>query len=259
MIRKGIMLRLGLVAWFVMLSAGFYGVEGAERADPLLQEVSPQSEEEILIPLAELRARDRLSKGYEDDDLLARPKARRLHDRVTVVINEKTLAKHEAKTDLKGESKTNWALAKFFMSQIDKDGKLYQGTSPMTPGDTKGSKPESPNIKIPNVDLSSSQEHKGEGTTERNSSFQAEISGEVMEILPNGHLVVEARKTILINAERQTLTFTGRIDPKDLDADNRVEHRFVIDPSIKLTGEGEVSDTRKRGLVTRVLQKVKFF
>jgi len=189
--------------------------------------------------------RSKLLAAYGGRNLMARPKASKAHDRVTIVINEKTTARNEATTELERESSMAWALSKWFTVDVDKEGNLV--AKPRT-GDKK-----------PNLDFTATREHSGEGETERMGTFRSELSGEVIEVLPNGQLVVEARSAVKVNDEEQVVVFTGRVDPADLDVNNSVESKRIIDKRIRFTGTGSISRMGKRGWGARILDAINPF
>lgn len=186
-----------------------------------------------------------LLAAYGANSSFARPRACRIHDRVTITINEAIDAKHEATTDLKRDSTNKWEVNKWFNLSTDKSGGLIAKARNGT------NKPE--------IDLTSSREHSGDGQTERKQTFKAEISGEVLDVMPNGQLVIEARSQVKVNEEDQVLILTGRVEPRDLDATNTVEAKYLIDKRIKFDGQGDLSIMQKRGWGSKILDKVNPF
>lgn len=194
---------------------------------------------------AELKAANKLKLAYGKKDVLRKPKASKKHDRVTIIIDEYTTAKQEANTDLKAKSNSKVELAKWFTIKVDKDGNFV--ANPRT-GPQK-----------PNLEFTVDRKHKADAETERIQEFKSEISGEVIDVYPNGHLLVEAKSEMTINDEKQTLILTGRVDPKDLNDRSMVNAKFIIDKKIKFTGKGELTQTARRGWAARILDRFKLF
>jgi flagellar L-ring protein precursor FlgH len=193
---------------------------------------------------AEMAVRSRLLDAYGTRNLMAQPKAGKKHDRVTIRINETTTAKHEATTDLNREATaaveaTNWVTLGF-----DDQGQLVL-------------KPRA--SATPQLAAAAEREHNADAETERKQSFQSTLSGEVVDVLPNGHLLVEARSAIEINEEEQTMVFMGRVDPRDLDGNNAVDATYVIDKRIRFNGKGAISQFNRRGWLARVFDRVNPF
>lgn len=219
-----------------------------KRKDVIAEEAEELSSE------AEHKVSSRLTAVYGEEAPLTKPKASKKHDRVTIVINETTTAKHEANTDLSRESDMDWALDKFFTVRFDKGGSLVAVPRLQSEGTAEASGNRKPEVKF-----TTERTHKAEGETERKTNFTAQVSGEVIEVLPNGHLSIEAKKSIKVNKETQEVIFTGRIDPKDLDSSNSVNSKFVIDMQIKFDGKGPLTRMQKRGWGSKVLDVVNPF
>ncbi len=206
---------------------------------------------------SELAVESKLKAAYGESNDLARPKASRKHDRVTVVINESTTAKHEVTTDMKRDSTNQWNLSQWFTLEVDKEGNIVANPRLRTTGEAA----DDPNrvAQAPNLKWRAAREQKSDGETESKQTFKSRISGEVLDVLPNGHLVVEARSSVKVNDEERTLVFTGRIEPNDLDADSVVDASKVIDKTIKFTGKGDLSRNAKRGWAARILDALNPF
>src|SRR5881227_1322421 len=56
----------------------------------------------------------------------------------------------------------------------------------------------------------------GSGTTSRTTNLTTTITARVVDVLPNGYLVLEGNKTVLVNSENQMITLRGVIRPADL-------------------------------------------
>lgn len=209
---------------------------------------------------AEKKVEKRMQKRYGDGKNkrpLSKPKAHKKHDRVTFVINESVTAKQEASTELDRENNMNWQLSKWFTVRKDKEGNWVAIPRLQTTNDTDTSGKSGE--QKPEVQFNTKREHQGDGEIERKSTVKDEISGEVIDVLPNGHLVVQARKAIEVDGEETKVTLTGRVDPKDLSADSKVDSKLVIDMRIKLKGKGEIRDMQKRGWGSKILDKLNPF
>lgn len=178
-----------------------------------------------------------LDNPYGEDDLLSQPRASKKHDRVTIVINESTSAKNEATTDTTKESSAKWSLTQLFKITKDRDGDIIAQAFP--------------DARKPELDVSSTREHKGEGETESINTAKTVLSGEVIEVMPNGHLVVEAVSSITVNEEERSVVFTGRVDPTDLDSENKIDSKFVIEKKVKFVGKGDIAEAVRRGWLAK--------
>jgi flagellar L-ring protein precursor FlgH len=93
----------------------------------------------------------------------------------------------------------------------------------------------------------------GEGATTRNSTLNAYISVQVIQVLPNGNLVIQGSRQVQVNNENQIINIQGVIRPVDIDATNTILSTAVAEAKIELNGQGVVSDKQNVGWLTRIL------
>jgi flagellar L-ring protein precursor FlgH len=86
----------------------------------------------------------------------------------------------------------------------------------------------------------------GSGTTSRNLTLSTTISARVVEVQPNGNLVIEGTKDIGVNSDKQTITVHGIVRPADLSSANMVNSVQVANLQVKVTGKGVVGDAIRR-------------
>jgi flagellar L-ring protein FlgH len=107
--------------------------------------------------------------------------------------------------------------------------------------------PKSPGGALANLlNTSSSQTLNGQGTTSRTSTISATLSARVTHVLPNGYLVLEGSKDVLVNSEHQMVTVRGVIRPADLTAGNIITSNQIAQMEIKIDGKGVVNDAIRR-------------
>ena len=93
---------------------------------------------------------------------------------------------------------------------------------------------------------SNDTELAGSGSTSRGLTLSTTISARVIEVQPNGTLVIEGTKDIGVNSDKQTITVHGYIRPADLSSANMVNSVQVANLQIKVTGKGVVGDAIRR-------------
>jgi len=86
----------------------------------------------------------------------------------------------------------------------------------------------------------------GSGSTSRGLTLSTTISARVIEVQPNGTLVIEGTKDIGVNSDKQTITVHGYVRPADLSSANMVNSVQVANLQIKVTGKGVVGDAIRR-------------
>jgi len=111
----------------------------------------------------------------------------------------------------------------------------------------------------PNVDYSFGSRVKGEGDSKREDSFVTRISGTIVDVKPNGNLVIEATSRFRHEDEVAVVTLTGMCRGSDVTPDNTVLSTQVADLDIKVSNSGGVRDAATRGWITRLLDALKPF
>ncbi len=260
---RAVLSRTGAAVCFVACTAVTGSLASEQYTKPVISPLDNASsileEEEMEMSLAEKRVGAKLLKIYDGNkNTLVKPRPSKVHDRVTFVIKDTTTTSLEANTMLETSLTTNWNLQNWFTLDRNSNGDLTLKPYSMTSTDgTINTATQSDNYSQIKMDTNS--EHDGKGKTDRKNTFTTKLSGEVIEVLPNGHLVVEAKKSIRINNETQTVTLVGRVDPEDLNDASEIDGDRIIDLNIALAGEGEVTDAIQPGFITKLINKFKPF
>lgn len=108
-----------------------------------------------------------------------------------------------------------------------------------------------------NVDAnaSGSDSFKGGGSAEASNSFTAQLAVTVINVLPNGNLLVAGERSIGLNGGVSTLRFSGVVNPRDIGAGNVVASRDVVNASLESVARGDVSEASSRSWMQRVLAR----
>jgi flagellar L-ring protein precursor FlgH len=178
---------------------------------------------------------------YEDK------KARRVNDLVTILINESTSAQKTASSKASRDSSTNYGVDNFFGMNTD----FNIQNLPLINGFYKAG-----NVFSPSVKGSAKSDFKGDGDTERTGKITGTITAKVVEVLPNGNLVIESRKEVIVNNEKEILVLRGIIRPDDISPNNTIYSQYVADAQIYLVGEGTLGDKQSQGWLVRFLDKI---
>lgn len=168
------------------------------------------------------------------------------HDLVTIVIREKSKTSTKLETDYAKSNSLGLDIAKAFSIKGTGDGGLTY--EPLTTGSKK-----------PELDLKFDSKREGSGEVKSQDTFEARVTAEVIEVLPNGQLVLEARKRLTTGEATVTLALTGRIRPEDVSSDNTVDSDRVADPRIEYNPSGSVADANRRGWLARIWDFVNVF
>jgi flagellar L-ring protein precursor FlgH len=101
-----------------------------------------------------------------------------------------------------------------------------------------------------------SSKFDGSGSTSRAETLQATISAKVLEVIPNGNLMIEGRRNVKVNNEDQIIVLTGTVRSRDVTADNTIPSSLIADARINYSGKGIISDRQKPGWLMNVLDSV---
>ena len=105
---------------------------------------------------------------------------------------------------------------------------------------------------IGNIDANLNRKFDGSGDYSRDDDFTARITARVIEVLPNGHLVIEARTHIETDDEKATMRLAGIVDPKDVTAAGTILSSEVFDLRLFKDHEGELRKANKRGFLAKL-------
>lgn len=103
------------------------------------------------------------------------------------------------------------------------------------------------------VTASGSDSYKGSGSAENTSSFTGQLAASVINVLPNGNLLVAGERSVLVRGDYTMLRFSGIVDPKDLRDGNVVASVDVAQARVEVGGKGDISEAASRSWLQRVL------
>ncbi|MEX2137918.1 MAG: flagellar basal body L-ring protein FlgH [Pirellulales bacterium] len=157
------------------------------------------------------------------------PKKIQLHDLITIVVIERSQSSNSGEFD----GKKNATLDAQLKSWFELDG-LNLKPAPQADGD-------------PRVNGTYNNQFRAEGELETRQALQFNITASVVDIRPNGNLVLEARKRIRHNDETLEASVAGIVRPEDINPGNRVTSDALAEPMIELYSAGHVRDSYRRG------------
>lgn len=182
----------------------------------------------LLSLTAPLAAQGRPGSIYDPDmgpmNMIADKTARRPGDLITVLIAENQAVKNEETSQLRKATTLDYRLDSFDINPDAFDP-------------------------LPRLAASSKDDFNGTANYEKNGEFTARITAIVMDVLPNGNMVVKGRREIQIDDETKVIEFSGVVRRFDVKADNTITSELVADARVSYTGEGQLTDaTSRRGL-----------
>lgn len=188
--------------------------------------------------------KDRVEKGsvnslwHNNASLYEDVKARRLNDLVTINVSESIVGSGKADSTTTKKSAIAAGVTSFLGVPLDLTaGAAGHGISPKVAGTT-------------------TNDFKGTGLTTRQGKLTGTITAMVVEVMPNGNLVIESRKEITINNEKQILVLHGIIRPYDIATDNTVLSSKVANAEVYFVGDGIIQDKQSPGWLAKIADKV---
>jgi flagellar L-ring protein precursor FlgH len=94
--------------------------------------------------------------------------------------------------------------------------------------------------------LDGEQQLQGQGETSRETSLTTTLSARITHVLPNGYLVVEGAKSVMINSERQLVTIRGVARWNDVSSGNTLRSDRLANLEVRVQGKGVVGDAIRR-------------
>ena len=174
---------------------------------------------------ANLFAQDRAGSIYHPDagprSIIGSKIAFRKGDIVTVVIKENQNVQNQETSDLKRGTTLDYGLSAF---------------------DIK------PNMfsTLPRVGADSSESFAGSANYQKKGAFEARLASIVVDVLPNGNMVVNGRREIRIDKETKLIEFSGIVRRFDIANDNTVQSELVANAAIRYRGQGPLTDSGQR-------------
>lgn len=101
------------------------------------------------------------------------------------------------------------------------------------------------------VGASSNNAFSGKGGTESTNTFSGTITTTVLEVLPNGHLVVAGDKQIGVGQNVDVLRFSGTVDPRLVQPGSVINSTQVANVRVESKGRGAQQEAQTMGWVAR--------
>ena len=171
------------------------------------------------------------------------PRVIKKHDQVTIIIREESEFSSEGTTETKKDAAIDARITEFLKLDL-KEFQLKGGGISEVP---------------PSIVAEGSREFTGEGTVDREDSFTARITARVIDVKPNGTLVLEGRKQITMDEEYQRFLVTGIARAEDVSADNTVLSTQLADFNLRKTHKGNVRNATKKGFIPKLLDVINPF
>jgi len=95
------------------------------------------------------------------------------------------------------------------------------------------------------VDTNSALSNDGKGSIARQEQIDLRVAAEIVQVLPNGNLVLSGKQQIGVNFDMRELRISGVIRPQDIASDNTVSYDQVAEARIEYGGRGSITDVQQ--------------
>lgn len=151
---------------------------------------------------------------------------------------------------------------------------VYENLAASTDGTVKNSRASNASSQVSNlfgqlhpssalqnlVNQNSSAGLSAQGTSATNSSLSTILGGQVIEVLPNGMLVIEAVRQVEFSQQTQTIVLRGIVRPEDISQQNQILSTAISSLELEVRGKGIITDyTHRPNLLVRLLQRALIF
>jgi flagellar L-ring protein FlgH len=178
-----------------------------------------------------------LWKEDASPSLVADRRAARVGDVVTILVQELNTATKDNSTKTGKSTSLDAKIDAFFYSPAASGLLTHNG-------------------RMPAIKLGSKHDFEGGGKINNTERVTARIACRVIDVLPNGNLVIEGSREITFGGETQQATLKGVIRSDDVMPNNTVFSYHIAEAAIKYTSKGTVTNAQKKGWFTRFWEKI---
>ena len=95
------------------------------------------------------------------------------------------------------------------------------------------------------VGASSAMANQGRGGVRRKEEIDFNIAATIVQVLPNGNMVIDGRQEIRVNFEVREIGIAGIVRPEDITPGNRISHEKIAELRVAYGGRGQISDVQQ--------------
>lgn len=100
--------------------------------------------------------------------------------------------------------------------------------------------------------ISGSDSFKADGSASSTNRANGRVSVTVVEVEPNGNMIVEGTQSIWQNKNEHKITLRGVVRRDDVTYANTVSSAQVADATIRFDGKGPLNSKQRQGILTQI-------
>lgn len=109
------------------------------------------------------------------------------------------------------------------------------------------------------LSVNSSDSFNGSGSSSTSETLTAQITARVVDVMPNGTLVIRGERRVKMKKEEVSIIMTGIIRKRDISQANTINSSLMSDAQIYYETSGDVSDGTQPGFLWRMIQHLSPF
>jgi len=178
--------------------------------------------------------------GAGKRSMFADHRAAGVGDIVTIIVQESTTAQNSQKSSADKTSAASDAISQFLF--------------PLA-----ASKFGSKNGALPGTNFTGTNNFAANGEINNKASFTTRTAVLVTDVLPNGNFVIEGVRIVGAGGERQYIVLRGIVRLEDVTETNTVLSSNVANASVEFLTEGSLSNTQKKGWLTKIYETLRLY
>lgn len=179
-------------------------------------------------------------------------RARNVGDTLTIVLNESTRANRSSSASAE---KTSEIASNADFGSLAGIGGALRGLPGAGLARAAGSRAAAAGRALDGISADGTLTYEGTGTSTAQNAFTGTITATVLEVLPNGNLVVAGEKQVAVSSDEEIIRVSGVVSPADL-VRNQITSSRVADLRLEYRGRGFGDDTNKPGWLMGILLKL---
>ena len=109
----------------------------------------------------------------------------------------------------------------------------------------------------PQYDFTSSSTEQGQGSIDRSEKIQLSVGAVVIDVLPNGNLIVSGSQEVRVNYELRVLNIAGIVRPRDISKDNTIAYNKIAEARISYGGRGRIMEVQQPAVGQQIYDRFK--